>query len=347
MVSQSIKLGGTAAGISVGRVAHGLMMMTWRPNPASGPVSDEQAFEAIKAGVDALPAGTKMFLNSAEFYDNNWGPTNLQLLNRFFTKYPKYADRTFLSVKGGMRGKPPHITPDASLDYLRSSIDNILKELGPNKKVDLFEPARIDRNLPIETIMNNLVTLLEEGKFSHIGLSECNATTLRKAHAVYPVTAAEIEVSAWEYGENQKAVIAAGTELNISVLAYSPLGQGFLTGQFKSAADIPQGDARAGLDRFQEQNLRANVGIVEGLTSIADKKGVPASQLCIAWVASLGPTVIPLPGSSKASRTLENLQGGEVKLTEEELNAIGSVLAANPVAGDRYWGKHVDLHLWG
>ncbi|KAF9068477.1 aldo/keto reductase [Rhodocollybia butyracea] len=336
MVSQSIKLGGTASHISVGRVAHGLMTMTTTPHP----VSDEQAFEAIKAGVGALPAGTKMFLNSGEFYDNSWGTGNLKLLSRFFAKYPEYAERTFLSVKGGVRER----TPDGSLECLRSSVDNINKELGPNKKLDLFQPARIDRNLPVEMIMNNLVILLKEGKFSHIGLSECNANTLRKAHSVYPVTAAEIEVSAWEYGDNQKAVIAAATELNISVLAYSPLGRGFLTGRIRS---LSAGDPRANFDRLKEENLKTNLVIVDGLKAIADKKGIPMSQLCIAWVASLGPTMIPLPGSSKALRTLENLQGGDVKLTEEELKDIDQVLAANPVAGDRYFGKAVDVHLWG
>ncbi|KAF9078709.1 aldo/keto reductase [Rhodocollybia butyracea] len=346
MVLQTIRLGGTASGISVGRVAHGLMTMTW-VSGTTNPISDEQAFEAIRAGVDALPPGTKMFLNSGEFYDMKGGTGNLELLSRFFAKYPEYADKTFLSVKGGLRGKIPQLTPDGSLAFLRSSVDNIIRALGPNKKLDLFQPARIDRTLPVESIMTNLVALLEEGKFSHIGLSECNANTLRKAHSVYPVTAAEIEVSAWEYGEEQKAVIAAATELNISVLAYSPLGRGFFTGKINSLADIPQGDLRTRHDRFKEQNFNANLAIVDGLKAIADRKGVLVSQLCIAWVASLGSTVIPLPGSSKASRTLENIQGGDMELTEEEVKAIDAVLSANPVAGERYYGKAVDVHLWG
>ncbi|KIK61818.1 hypothetical protein GYMLUDRAFT_42863 [Collybiopsis luxurians FD-317 M1] len=339
MVTQRIKLGGTASDIYVGRVAHGLMTMTWTPSP----ISDEQAFESIKEGVDALPPGTKMFLNSGEFYDINWGPGNLRLLRRFFDKYPEYADKTFLSVKGGNRA----MQPDGSLECLRSSVDNIQKELGPIKKLDLFEPARIDRNLPIETIMNNLATLLKEGKFSHIGLSECSANTLRKAHAVYPVTAAEIEISPWSYDENQKAVIATATELNITVLAYSPLGHGFLTGQFKSFDDLPKGDQRTRLDKFKEQNFKSNLAIVEGLKVVADKKGITTAQLCIAWVASLGSTVMPLPGSSKATRTLENLKGGDVELSREDLASVEQVLVANPVAGERYFGKEVDMFLWG
>ncbi|KIK69358.1 hypothetical protein GYMLUDRAFT_214481 [Collybiopsis luxurians FD-317 M1] len=344
MVSRSIKLGGTAVNIPVGRVAHGLMGMTatW-----GNGVSDEEAFEAIKAGVDALPPGTKMFLNSGEFYGANFGPGNLQLLRRFYEKYPEYADKTFLSVKGALQWRGHQPTPDCSIEGLRKSVDNIIKELGPIKKLDLFQPARIDRSLPIETIMDNLVTLLKEGKFSHIGLSECLASTLRKAHAVYPVTAAEIEVSPWEYEENQKAVIATATELNISVLAYSPLGRGFLTGQIKSLSDLPEGDPRTRFDKFKEANFNSNLALVDGLKAVANKKGIPAAQLCLAWVASLGPTVIPLPGSSKATRTLENLEGGDVELTKEELAAVQQVLDANPVAGERYLGKQVDLFLWG
>ncbi|KIK56338.1 hypothetical protein GYMLUDRAFT_204781 [Collybiopsis luxurians FD-317 M1] len=342
MISWQVRLGGTASETLVGRVAHGLLGLTRTMKS----IGDEQAFEAIKAGVDALPPGTKMFLNSAEFYDNNFGTGNLELLRRFYDKYPEYADKTFLSVKGGIQlGTSP--TPDCSLENLRRSIDNIQVALGPIKKVDLFEPARIDRNYPIEVIMNNLVTLLNEGKFSHIGLSECSANTLREAHSVYPIVAAEIEVSPWCYDDNQKAVIATATELNISVLAYSPLGHGFLTGQIKSLSDIPEGDRRARLDKFKEQNWKNNMAIVEGLQAIAGKKGITTAQLCIAWVASLGPTMIPLPGSSKATRTLENLKGGSVELTGEELARVDQFLLSNPVAGERYFGKEVDVYLWG
>ncbi|KAF9056835.1 aldo/keto reductase [Rhodocollybia butyracea] len=332
MTSRTIKLGGTDT--MVGAVAHGLMLMTWTPNP----VSDEQAFESIKAGVDALPSGTKAFLNSGEFYAMDRGTANLQLLSRFYSKYPEYADKTYVSVKGSIRG---------GMEFLRASVENIQSALGPNKKLDLFEPARIDRDTPIETIMSNLVTLVKEGKFSHIGLSECNANTLRKANAVHPVTAVEIEVSPWAYDENQKAVISTARELGVTVVAYSPLGKGYLTGQIKSTSDIPEGDIRSGLTRFKEGNFKSNWGIVEGLQSIAAKKGVTPAQLSIAWVASLGPHMLPLPGSSKSSRTLENLYAGDIKLSAEEVKAIEDILAVYPVVGDRYFGGAEQALLWG
>ncbi|KAK7463529.1 hypothetical protein VKT23_006877 [Stygiomarasmius scandens] len=341
MVSQSVKLGGTASDVSVARVGHGLMGMTWTTNP----VPDEICFESIKAGVDALPPGVKAFLNTADFYDQNWGTGNLEMLSRFFARYPEYADRIFLSVKGGV--DPAKQGPDGSLEYLRMSVERSIKALGPLKQIDLFEPARIDVSVGIEKIMENLVTLLKEGKFDHIGLSECNANTLRKAHSIYPITAAEIEVSPFEYGENQKKVIATATELNISVAAYSPLGRGILTGQIQSTADLPEGDLRRLFTRYKEEHIRNNIVLVRDLKAIAEKKGITVAQLSIAWVASLGPTMLPLAGSSKAFRTLENLAAGDVIFTDEELKAINEAFSRTKITGDRYFGgSDADMHLW-
>ncbi|TFK29154.1 aldo/keto reductase [Coprinopsis marcescibilis] len=340
-VAQTAKLGGTASSIQVGRVGHGLMMMTWTPNQ----VPDEQCFEAIKAGVDALPAGTKAFLNSGEFYGQNFSTSNLELLSRFYAKYPEYADKTFLSVKGGIdwskRG------PNGSLEYLRKSVDNILKVLGPNKKLDLFEPARIDSSISIEELIQNLVVLQKEGKFDHIGLSEVKAETLRKAHAVHPIAAAEVEISPWSYEQRTKDLISTAKELGVAVIAYSPLGRGFLIGQIKSVADLPEGDIRGHLTRFKEEYIKHNLAIVHELTAVAGKIGVTPAQLSIAWVKCLGPHVIPLPGSSKASRTLENLRAGDVQLSGKDLDEINAVIERNEIKGDRYSGQsEEEAHLW-
>jgi len=340
MVQQTTKLGGTASDITVGRVAHGLMMMTWLPTP----VPDEQCFEAIKAGIDALPAGTKMFLNSGEFYAMDMKTGNLEMLSRFYAKYPEYADKTFLSVKGAIRDR----APDNSAASIRQSVDNIQRALGPIKKVDLFEPARIDRKVPIEELMETMTALVKEGKFSHIGLSECSADTLRKAHAIHPVTAVEIEVSPFSYEENQKKVIATAAELGISVLAYSPLGRGVLGGNIKSSADLQEGDIRFRYSRFKEEHMKHNVAIVEVLDAMAKNKGITVAQLCIAWVASQGPSVIPLPGSSKATRTLENLGGGDVVLDAAELKELSEIISKHGVSGDRGMGlTDEQQHYWG
>ncbi|KAF7289289.1 Aldo-ket-red domain-containing protein [Mycena indigotica] len=341
MVQKTSKLGGTASNVSVSRVAHGLMLMTWTPTP----VPDEQCFEAIKAGVDALPAGTKMLLNSAEFYGPTMGTDNLEMLARFYAKYPDYADKTFVVVKGGFdRAK---FAPNNSPEFLRASADNCQKALGPNKKVDVYEPARVDKQFPIEETMKVLVELKNEGKFDHIGLSECSAATLRRAHAVYPVSTVEIEVSAFSYEEETIKVIDAATELGVSVLAYSPLGRGMLTGALKSLSELPEGDMRHRFTRFKdEETLKHNLMIVDELKSFAETKGITVGQLCIAWVAAQSPVMIPIPGSSKHPRTLENLSAGDVELSGADVKKVSDIIASHGgVKGDRSNG--MAMHLWG
>ncbi|KAF7325318.1 Aldo/keto reductase [Mycena venus] len=338
MTANIAHLGGTASNVVVGRVAHGLMMMPGYSQESS----DEVCFASIKAGVDALPAGAKRFLNAGEFYSKTRGTENLELLNRFYTTHPEYADGTFLSVKGALRGREP----DCSMENLRKSVLNIQRALGPNKKVDLYEPARIDRTVSIEAAMENLVVLLKEGHFSHIGLSECSAETLRRAHAVYPVTAVEIEVSLWAYEAETKKVIETARELGVSVIAYSPIGKGMLSGKI-NIADLPADDYRHRFTRFKPENLEHNLSVVSVLPELTAKKGVTQAQLAIAWVAALGPHVIPLPGSSKAERTLENCAAGDIQLSKDEITALNAIAEAGEVRGDRMAGGPEVEHLWG
>ncbi|KAI1796377.1 aldo/keto reductase [Ganoderma leucocontextum] len=342
---KTMKLGGTATDVTIGRVAHGLMMMTWRdPN---FPLPDEEAFETIKAGVDAMPAGVKMMLNSGEFYGPNGSSANLELLSRFFKKYPDYANKTFLSVKGG--NVAGGMTPDGSPENLRRSVTFINEKLGGIKKMDLFESARIPQNVSLEEMIKTLVELKEEGYFRHIGLSECSAASLRRAHVIHPITTVEIEVNLWSYEEETKKVIATAKELGVTVSAYSPLGRGFLTGTIKSPADLKPGDMRRSLSRFEEANFKHNMALVDSVKVIADKKGVTPAQLAIAWVISRGPHVVPMPGSSNKKRNLENIAAGDVELSKAELAEIGEALAKTPIKGGRYNDSQDTkrLHLWG
>jgi len=325
------------------KVGHGLMMMTWKPTP----VPDEQCFEAIKASLDSVPPGAKMLLNSGEFYGEIKDMTaNLDLVARFFERYPTYAEKAFLSVKGG--AKADSYATDGSPENLRRSVDNINSKLRGMKKLDLFECARVDPGYPIEDQMKTLVTLQKEGKFDHIGLSECSAATVTRANTVAPVALVEIEVSPLSYEKETKAVIATCGELGIAVVAYSPMGKGFLTGQIKQAEDFEGGDHRRNFSRFKKESIEHNLILVNALKSIADKKGISTGQLCIAWVSSRGPHIMPLPGSSNKKRTIENLEGAEVVLTPEELEEIDTVLEAHTVAGGRYIdGLESRLNLWG
>ncbi|KZT44066.1 Aldo/keto reductase [Sistotremastrum suecicum HHB10207 ss-3] len=341
MTISTTTLGGTASNVTVAKVAHGLMQMTWTPSP----VSDEQAFEAIKAGIDAAPAGSKVVLNSGEFYGTNPRTSNLELVSRFFEKYPEYADRAFLSVKGGTTATA--LEPDSSEANLRRSVDTTLEKLRGKKRLDLFQCARVDHRVSIEETIGTLATLVKEGKFDHIGMSECSADTLRRGHAVHPISIVEIEVSPWSYEEETKKVIATAEELGIAVAAYSPLGRGFLTGSIKKPEDLKENDLRRRLDRFKDENLRHNLALVEALTTIAEKKKVTPAQLSIAWVSALGKHVLPLPGSSKASRTLENLSAGDIQLSSAEFAEIQKVIDGHEVKGHRYFGEGINAHLWG
>ncbi|KAI0294707.1 aldo/keto reductase [Multifurca ochricompacta] len=342
MVNKTAKLGGAASDVLIGKTAHGLMMMTWKPTP----VPDDDCFAAIKAGIDALPPGVKMILTA--FYGQDATPANLELVARFFHKYPSYADKVFLSVKGGT--KLHSLQPDGSPENLRRSVDYILEKLNGTKSLDLFECARYDPTYPLEDTLNVLQDLVQEGKFKYIGLSEVSAATVRRAHKVAPeVAAVEIEISPWSYTQETKDVIAACAELGIAVIGYSPLGRGFLTGQIKRPDDLEEGDIRRNLSRFQEDNFKHNFAIVDALTAIATRKGITPGQLSIAWVSARGPHVVPLPGSSNVKRTLENLAGGDVELSDEDLAEIDKALETHTVKGGRYVDTvpNEKLHLWG
>ncbi|TDL26314.1 aldo/keto reductase [Rickenella mellea] len=328
--------------VTLGKTGHGLMMMTWKPTP----VPDDQAFDSIKASLDSVPEGAKMLINSGEFYGVNPRTANLELVARFFEKYPSYTDKAFLSVKGGT--KRDSLEPDGSPENIRQSVDAVLAALRGTKKLDLFECARVDPNFPVEKVIGTLSELVKEGKFDYIGMSECSAESLRKGYKVHPIAAVEIEVSPFSYEEETRNVIVTAQELGVAVVAYSPLGRGVLTGQIKSAKDFEEGDFRRNLTRYKDENLKHNLTIVDALKAIAERHKVTPAQLSIAWVSSLGKHVIPIPGSSNRSRTLENIEGGNLQLTAEEVAEVYRVIAANPVKGDRYWGAGDKASgLWG
>jgi len=303
-----------------------LMMMTWK-TPV---VPDEQCFESIKSGLDLVGPGEKVILNSAEFYGFTPKEANLQLLNRFFTKYPEYRDRAFIAVKGGFNAEIGGV--DGSPEFLRKSAENVKKNLG--FKPDVYQCARQDEKYPVEETVGVLKGLAEEGFFDYIGLSEVSAATLRRAAAIHPIALVEIEISPWSYEEETRKVIQAGEELGVTTLGYSPLGRGFLVSDFKSNTEFK--DFRAHVPRLAPGALEANLKIRDSVTKFSTKLGITNAQLCLAWVASLGPHVIPLPGSSSKSRTLENFSAANVSLSEGELKEINEAIDAFEVVGGRY-----------
>lgn len=250
------------AGKEVGPTGYGLMGFTWRPTIAP----TEQAFEAMKT---ALEQGAN-FWNGGELYGTPQR-NSLHLLNEYFTKYPEDADRVIISIKGGT--KPGEMQPDGSEENIRRSIDECLRVLDGKKFLDLFECARVDPATPIETSIAAIAKYVDQGKIGGISLSECSAETIRRAARVHKIAAVEVEFSLWATDILENGIAETCADLGIPVVAYSPLGRGFLTGQIKSFEDIPEGDFRKWMPRFQPNVFDKNMDLVRELEKIATKKG--------------------------------------------------------------------------
>ncbi|KAI5480176.1 pyridoxine 4-dehydrogenase [Pseudohyphozyma bogoriensis] len=301
------------------------MNHTWRPVNSS----DEQAFEAFKAAID----GGATFFNTGEFYGQPEPTLGLQLLSRFFEAEPEYAKEIFLSVKGSVNMAEHRI--DCSDENLRASVTNINRILK-HRKMDMFLPARVDQTRPIEEVMKALKVLQDEGHFNYICLSEVSANTLRKAHAVAPITAIEMEYSLLTTYIEDNGVLDACKELGVNLIAYSPLSRGLLTGTLTGRADLPEGDLRRYFERFSEEHMGSNLAIATQLKHIAEKKGITVIQLCLAWLLAQWEGVIPIPGSSRAVGVKEGLSAGAISLSADELVEIRQVIQGSKVLGGRY-----------
>lgn len=315
-------------GKEIGPIGFGLMGFTWRPTPAP----EEQAFKAMKA---ALAVGCN-FWNAGEFYGTP-EYNSLHLLNRYFTKYPEDADKVVLSIKGVVKD----FHPDGSPENVKRSIENCLKILDGKKSIDIFEPARVDKNVPFEITLKALEEFVKAGKIGGISLSEVGAATIQKAVKVTKIVAIEVELSLWSLDILSNGIAAAAAEHNIPIVAYSPLGRGMLTGEFRSRDDIPDGDFRKLMPRFSPENFNHNLELASELHKIAKQKGYTPAQLAISWILHQSkkngnPEIIPIPGATKEERVIEN--GKVVTLSNDDINTIDSILEKFEVQGDRYGG---------
>ncbi|MEV4600127.1 aldo/keto reductase [Amycolatopsis sp. NPDC049253] len=241
------------------------------------------------------------------------------------TKFGFVRDREDPS-KRGVRG-------DAA--YVREAVENSLRRLGTDH-IDLYYQHRVDPNVPIEETVGAMAELVRQGKVRHLGLSEAGAETIRRAHAVHPISAVQTEWSLWSR-DIEDAVVPACRELGIGLVPYSPLGRGFLTGKFTSAADFGEDDFRRQTQpRFAEGNLEKNLAMVEALRALAEKKGVTAGQLALAWVQAQGEDVAPIPGTKRRKYLEENVAAVALELSEEDIRAIETAVPAAEVAGPRY-----------
>jgi aryl-alcohol dehydrogenase-like predicted oxidoreductase len=222
-------------------------------------------------------------------------------------------------------------TIDGSPDYVRSAIDRSLQRLNV-EHVDLYYQHRVDANTPIEETVGAMAELVAAGKVRHLGLSEASAQTIRRAHAVHPITALQSEYSVWTR-DPEGEILDTCRELGIGLVAYSPLGRGFLAGRFGGPDDLDEGDFRKNHPRFTGDNLEHNRRLVDTVKAIAAEKGVTPAQLALAWVLSRGDDVVPIPGTKRRTYLEQNAAASEIELTADELQRLD---ALGDAAGDRY-----------
>jgi aryl-alcohol dehydrogenase-like predicted oxidoreductase len=225
----------------------------------------------------------------------------------------------------GINGRP---------EYVRSACDASLERLGVDV-IDLYYQHRIDATVPIEETVGAMAELVEAGKVRFLGLSEAAPATIRRAHAVHPITALQTEYSLWTR-DVEKEILPTVRELGIGFVAYSPLGRGFLSAQIRRPEDLEEGDFRAHNPRFQQGNIERNVELVDRIAEIAAEKKVTPAQLALAWVLARGDDVVPIPGTTKASHLEQNLKALEIMLTAEDLAGIDEAFPPGATVGERY-----------
>ena len=288
--------------------------------------------EAIATIHRALELGIT-FLDTAQLY----GPlTNEELVGRAIKGRrdecviaTKFARRMHDAVPGDMSTVGPL---DGSAEHVRSSIDGSLARLGTDH-VDLFYQHRVDPTVPIEETVGAMAELVQQGKVRHIGLSEAAPETIRRAHAVHPITAVQTEYSLWTR-DPERGVLQACRELGIGFVAYSPLGRGFLSGRFTSPEQLEANDFRRYGPRFTGENLESNLRLAAKVAEIAREKGITPAQLALAWVLARGDDIVPIPGTKRRTYLEENAAAADVELTDDDLARIESELPS--VAGARY-----------
>ncbi|XP_073053522.1 auxin-induced protein PCNT115-like [Primulina eburnea] len=315
-----IKLG--THGLEVSAQGLGCMgMSAFYGPPKPDPDMINLIHHAINSGIT--------FLDTSDMY----GPhTNEILLGKALKEGMR--DKVELATKFGVcfadgkreiRGDP---------DYVREACEASLKRLDI-KCIDLYYQHRIDTRVPIEVTIGELKKLVEEGKIRYIGLSEASASTIRRAHAVHPITAVQLEWSLWTR-DVEEEIVPTCRELGIGIVAYSPLGRGFFSSGAKVVESFTEGDFRKFLPRFQPENLEHNKTLFDRVNDMATRKGCTPPQLALAWVHHQGNDVCPIPGTTKIENFNENIGALAVKLTPEEIAELESIATADAVMGDRY-----------
>ncbi len=220
-------------------------------------------------------------------------------------------------------------------DRIRKAVEGSLNRLGV-ETIDLLYQHRVDPNVPIEDVAGTVKDLIAQGKVKHFGMSEPGVQTLRRAHAVLPVTALQNEYSLWWRAPETNGVLEACDELGIGFVPYSPLGKGFLTGAMSKATELGEGDFRKSVPRFQPEAMEKNQALVDLLKRVANEKGATPAQIALAWLLAQRPTIVPIPGTTKLNRLEENIAAAQIELTQEDLRTIADAASRIEIKGDRY-----------
>ncbi|MGW6940092.1 aldo/keto reductase [Streptomyces xanthophaeus] len=292
---------------------------------AYGPADDAQSIATLHR---ALDLGVN-FLDTSDFYG---GGHNEELIGRALAGR---RDEAVLATKFGIAnrlGEPTRIRGDAA--YVRQACEASLRRLGVDH-IDLYYQHRVDPQVPIEETVGAMAELVQAGKVRRLGLSEAGADTVRRAHAVHPITALQSEWSLWTR-DLEAEVAPVCRELGIGLVPFSPLGRGFLTGRYSSVDGLSDADMRRSQPRFAEGNIDRNLAVVAKLDELAAAKGVTTGQLALAWVQHRGADVVPIPGTRRQSYLEENLAALSVELSPEDLAAIEAAAPAEQIAGARY-----------
>lgn len=315
-------------GLDVSAIGLGAMGMSqsYGPNPGTRDEMMAVLRSAVEEGVT--------FFDTAEVY----GPyVNEELVGEAL--HPLRAEVVIATKFGwniqdgkmsGLNSRPPQIrrVVEASLKRLRTDV------------IDLLYQHRVDPEVPIEDVAGTVGEMIAEGKVRHLGLSEASAPTIRRAHAVHPVTAVQSEYSLWTR-DPEDQVLPTLAELGIGFVPFSPLGKGFLTGAVNAATDFTDGDIRRRVPRFEAENLSANQALVEHVKTLADAKGASTGQIALAWLLSRQPWIVPIPGTRRSERIRENAAATHVALSADERHDLDGLAARLGVHGDRYDPQHM------
>jgi len=285
--------------------------------------------EAVATIHRALELGVSL-LDTADMY----GPfTNEQLVGRAIADR---RDQVVLATKFGneRREDGSFVGINGSPDYVRSACEASLRRLAVDH-IDLYYQHRVDKTVPIEETVGAMAELVEQGKVRYLGLSEAAPETIRRAHAVHPISALQTEYSLWTR-DPEDAILPTVRELGIGFVPYSPLGRGFLSGRFRSPEDVPEDDFRRHNPRFQGENFEKNLELVDRVREIAEEQHVSPSQLALAWVLHQGEDIVPIPGTKRVSYLEENVGAAEISLSAEDLERIDEAAPHGATAGERY-----------